>query len=50
MTACDSADLKTNISYITVEPSLCFAPFKSNFYLFGGPRFAFNLINHPLLL
>ncbi|MFN7100369.1 MAG: OmpA family protein [Flavobacterium sp.] len=44
MTACDCpADLKTNISYITVEPSLRFAPFKSNFYLFGGPRFAFNL-------
>ncbi|MFA9192694.1 OmpA family protein [Flavobacterium sp. FZUC8N2.13] len=44
LTACDCpADLKTNISYITVEPSLRFAPFKSNFYLFGGPRFAFNL-------
>lgn len=37
------ADLKTNISYITVEPSLRFAPFKSNFYLFGGPRVAFNM-------
>lgn len=44
VTPCDCpADLKTNISYITVEPSLRFAPFKSNFYLFGGPRFAFNL-------
>ena len=43
MTACDCpADLKTNISYITVEPSLRFAPFKSNFYLFGGPRLAFS--------
>lgn len=43
-TPCDCpADLKTNISYITVEPSLRFAPFKSNFYLFGGPRFAFNV-------
>lgn len=41
-TACDCpADLKTEISYWTVEPSLRFAPFKSNFYLFGGPRFAF---------
>ena len=41
-TPCDCpADLKTNISYITVEPSLRLAPFKSNFYLFGGPRFAF---------
>jgi len=36
------ADLNTDISYITVEPSLRFAPFKSNFYLYGGPRFAFN--------
>lgn len=44
VTPCDCpADLKTNISYITVEPSLRFAPFKSNFYLFGGPRLAFNL-------
>lgn len=43
-TACNCpADLKTNISYITVEPSLRFAPFKSNFYLFGGPRVAFNI-------
>lgn len=44
VTPCDCpADLKTNISYLTVEPSLRFAPFKSNFYLFGGPRFAFNV-------
>ena len=44
VTPCDCpADLKTNISYITVEPSLRFAPFKSNFYLFGGPRVAFNM-------
>jgi outer membrane protein OmpA-like peptidoglycan-associated protein len=39
------ADLTTDLSYITVEPSLRFAPFKSNFYLYGGPRFAFNLGN-----
>lgn len=37
------ADLSTNLSYITVEPSLRLAPFQSNFYLFGGPRFAFNV-------
>lgn len=44
VTPCDCpADLKTNISYITVEPSLRLAPFKSNFYLFGGPRLAFNM-------
>jgi outer membrane protein OmpA-like peptidoglycan-associated protein len=36
------ADLSTDLSYLTVEPSLRFAPFKSNFYLYAGPRFAFN--------
>ncbi len=35
-------DLSTNLSYITIEPSLRLAPIKSNFYLFAGPRFAFN--------
>lgn len=41
-TVCDCpADLKTDIRYWTVEPSLRFAPFQSNFYLFAGPRFAF---------
>jgi outer membrane protein OmpA-like peptidoglycan-associated protein len=38
-------DLKTNLSYITVEPSLRVAPFKGNFYLYGGPRLAFNIEN-----
>src|ERR1035437_9427994 len=37
------ADLSANLSYITVEPSLRLAPFKSDFYLFGGPRVAFNI-------
>ncbi len=37
------ADLKTKLGYITVEPSLRFAPFRTGFYLFGGPRLAFNL-------
>jgi len=36
-------DLETDLSYITVEPSLRIAPFKSNFYIYGGPRLAFNL-------
>jgi outer membrane protein OmpA-like peptidoglycan-associated protein len=36
------ADLSTDLSYITIEPSLRFAPFKSGFYLYAGPRFAFN--------
>ena len=35
-------NLETNLSYITIEPSLRLAPFKSNFYLFAGPRLAFN--------
>lgn len=44
VTDCDCpADLKANVSYITVEPSVRFAPFKSNFYLYGGPRLAFNM-------
>jgi len=34
------ADLKTNLTYVTFEPSLRFAPFKSDFYLYGGPRIA----------
>lgn len=37
------ADLKIGLSYITVEPSLRFSPFKSGFYLYGGPRLAFNV-------
>lgn len=37
------ADLKTDLSYVTVEPSLRLAPFKSDFYLYAGPRFAYNL-------
>lgn len=43
ITPCDCpADLNTKLSYITIEPSLRFAPFKGNFYLYGGPRIAFN--------
>jgi len=34
-------DLSTDLSYITVEPSLRFAPFKSGLYLYAGPRIAF---------
>lgn len=37
------ADLSTDISYFTIEPSLRLAPFKSNFYLYAGPRIAFNV-------
>jgi outer membrane protein OmpA-like peptidoglycan-associated protein len=43
-TACNCpADLSTGLSYITVEPSIRVAPFKSNFYVYGGPRLAFNI-------
>lgn len=37
------AELSTDLSYITVEPSIRFSPFKSSLYLFTGPRLAFNL-------
>ncbi len=37
------ADLSTDLGYLTIEPNIRFAPFKSGFYIFGGPRFAFNL-------
>jgi len=36
-------DLSTNLSYVTIEPSLRFAPAKSAFYIFGGPRVAINV-------
>ncbi len=35
-------DLSTELSYITIEPSIRVAPFRSNFYLYAGPRFAFG--------
>jgi outer membrane protein OmpA-like peptidoglycan-associated protein len=37
------ATLKTNTSYFAIEPSLRFGFNSSNFYLFAGPRVAFNL-------
>ncbi len=37
------ADLSTKMSYVTIEPSLRFAPFKSDFYMYAGPRVAFNV-------
>ena len=36
------ATLNTNLSYISVEPSLRIAPFASSFYLFAGPTISFN--------
>ena len=37
------ANLTTNIGYVTVEPSLRIAPFKSALYIFAGPTFGFNV-------
>jgi hypothetical protein len=36
------ADLSADVNYISIEPSLRFAPFRSNFYMYAGPRIAFN--------
>jgi outer membrane protein OmpA-like peptidoglycan-associated protein len=38
----DVATLSTTISYLSIEPSLRFAPFSSGFYVFGGPRIGFS--------
>jgi outer membrane protein OmpA-like peptidoglycan-associated protein len=38
-----AADLSTNISYVTVEPSLRLAPFANAFYIFAGPTLSFNV-------
>ena len=44
LTPCNCpAELNTKLGYITVEPSIRFAPFRSSFYVFGGPRLAFNV-------
>ncbi|MFY9151909.1 MAG: OmpA family protein [Prolixibacteraceae bacterium] len=36
-------DLNNILRYITVEPSIRFNPFKNNFYVYAGPRLAFNV-------
>lgn len=36
-------DLQTKMSYLTFEPTLRFSPWKSQFYLFAGPRLAYNV-------
>ncbi len=44
--SCDCpADLNTNLSYITIEPSLRISPLAidRNFYLYAGPRLAINV-------
>ncbi len=43
MAPCDCpATLSTNISYVTIEPSLRVAPFANAFYVFAGPTLNFN--------
>lgn len=42
------ADLQTNLSYVTIEPSLRLAPFKSAFYVFAGPTIGIN-ISHEFM-
>ncbi len=37
------ADLSNMVAYVSVEPSLRISPFKSNFYMYAGPRLAFNV-------
>jgi outer membrane protein OmpA-like peptidoglycan-associated protein len=37
------AELSTNLSYVTIEPSLRIAPFASAFYVFAGPVLSFNV-------
>ncbi len=37
------ANLSTNLSYISVEPSLRIAPFSNAFYIFAGPTININL-------
>ena len=41
---CDCpANLSTNLSYVTIEPSVRIAPFANSFYLFAGPTISFNV-------
>ncbi len=37
------ATLRTNISYVSIEPSLRLAPFGNAFYVFAGPTISFNV-------
>ncbi len=41
---CDCPEsLKTNLSYVTIEPSLRVAPFSNGFYLFIGGAYSYNI-------
>jgi outer membrane protein OmpA-like peptidoglycan-associated protein len=38
----ETTTLSTTLSYLSIEPSIRFAPFPDGVYFFGGPRIAFN--------
>lgn len=41
---CNCAEnLSSNLSYVSIEPSIRFAPFKSSFYIFAGPTVGINI-------
>lgn len=37
------ADLSTNLSYLSIEPSIRIAPFANSFYIFAGPTIGVNI-------
>ncbi len=39
-------DLSTHLAYFTIEPSIRLNLFRSNFYLFSGPRLSININKH----
>ena len=39
-------DLSTHLTYFTIEPSIRLNLFRSNFYLFSGPRLSININNN----
>lgn len=43
MAPCDCpANLSTNISYVAIEPSIRYTPFRSGLYIFAGPTISIN--------
>jgi outer membrane protein OmpA-like peptidoglycan-associated protein len=43
------SDLSVELGYVSIEPSLRFAPFKSSLYFYLGPRIAYNVQKSFLL-
>ncbi len=43
MAPCElESELETNLGYFVIEPTIRFAPLRSELYLFAGPRFSIN--------